>query len=323
MNLIPDWQCDGVILVLPTVFMEYYDENLTELELFYADFLQQIAKYDWVTCLVPDMTHAKRMMHLTNLSEEIFLISETEDIWVRDFAPIQTKFSYLKLKFNPTYESKVNNQYIDRSFLESLIELQLNDLEFIDLYLEGGNFIHNGNGTAIITDKVYRQNKFKTPPEIEFLIKDKLAVERLIIVSTEPGDRTGHIDGMMRWIDGERLLINDYQNVYPNSKFYQQLKICLEHQLPDVELIILPYTPTAKKYKGWYSAAGNYINYLRTKNRVYIPVFGNSIESEIKQIYRQLFQQQVSFISSEAIAKYGGLLNCISWNYRQLTTNNL
>ena len=323
MNLIPDWQCDRIILILPTVFMEYYDEDLKELELFYADFLQEIAKYDRVICLVSDRTNAKKMMQLTNLSENYFFIAYLEDIWVRDFAPIQSDTSYLKLKFNPSYESKTNNKFIDRSFLDFLKELQLNNLEFVDLYLEGGNFIHNGNGTAIITDKIYRQNKLKTPQEIELLIKDKLSIENLVIVPTEPWDRTGHIDGMMRWIDNKRLLINDYQSIYPNTKFYKKLNSCLDRQLPDVKKIILPYVPTSTQHKGWYSAAGNYINYLRTKNRVYIPVFGNAIEPKMKQIYQQIFNNKISFISSNVLAKYGGLLNCISWNYnQQLTINN-
>ncbi|MDJ0533139.1 MAG: agmatine deiminase family protein [Xenococcaceae cyanobacterium MO_207.B15] len=315
MNLIPDWQCPRVILVLPTVFMKYYDEHLKELELFYADFLREIARYDRVICLVSDRANAEKMMQLTNLSNDFFPIAYIEDIWVRDFAPIQSVTSYLKFKFNPSYESKTNNKFIERSFLDFLDTLQINNLEFVDLYLEGGNFIHNGNGTAIITDKIYRQNKLKTPQEIEFLIKDKLSIEHLVIVPTEPGDRTGHIDGMMRWIDSDRLLINDYQSIYPNTKFYTKLNSCLDLQLPDVEKIILPYVPTSTKHKGWYSAVGNYINYLRTQNQVYIPIFGNSIEPEIKRIYKQIFNNQVSFIPSNAIAKYGGLLNCISWNY--------
>ena len=297
--------------------MEYYDKNLKELELFYADFLRKIAQYDRVICLVPDRTHAQKMRQLTNLSEDFFSIAYVEDIWVRDFAPIQSKNNYLKFKFNPAYDSQTNNKFIDYSFLDFLGTLQLDNLEFINLCLEGGNFIHNGSGTAIITDKIYRQNKLKTPQEIEFLIKHKFSIEHLVIVPTEPWERTGHIDGMMRWIDSERLLINDYQSIYPHTQFYKKLNSCLDRQLPDVEKIILPYVPTATKHQGWYSAAGNYINYLRTKNRAYIPIFGEAIETEIKQIYQQLFNKKVSFISSNAIAKYGGLLNCISWNYNQ------
>lgn len=312
MNLIPDWQCDRVVLILPTAFMEYYDEHLAELELFYANFVKEIAVSDRVICLVPDCTHAEKMIDLTGLGEDFFPISHVEDIWVRDFAPIQSASNYFKLKFNPAYDSQVDNEYIDRSFLYFLNRLQLDNLEQLDLCLEGGNFIHNGKGTAIITDKIYRQNKHITAREIEHLIKDKLAIERLVIVPTEPGDRTGHIDGMMRWIDEKQLLINDYQSVYPNSKFCHQLKDSLERQLPGIEKKSLPYLPSSKKDRGWYSASGNYINYLRTKNRVYISLFGNSVESEIKQIYQQVFKQKISFVESKEIARYGGLLNCIS-----------
>ena len=317
MNLIPDWQCDRVVLVLPTRFMEYYDEHLSQLELFYADFMAEIARYDSVICLVPDRDRAKKMMQLTNLGSDFFPIAEVEDIWVRDFALIQSVNSYWKFKFNPSYESKTNNKYISSSFIKFVQQLEIDNLNSIDLCLEGGNLIHNGKGIAIATDKIYRQNQDKTPDEIAALFEGKLGIKRLVVVPTEPGDRTGHIDGMMRWIDERRLLINDYCAIYPHSKFVKKLKDCLALQLPDIELVILPYLPETEKYKGWYSAVGNYINYLRTKNRVYVPVFVNDLEPKIKQIYQQNFDRECSFIISNSIAQYGGLLNCITWNYKK------
>ncbi len=316
LNLIPDWECDRVLLILPTPFMEYYERDLTELQLFYADLLEEIAKYDRVICIVSDRSHADKMMQLTNLSEDVFPIAYVKDIWVRDFAPIQSKSNYLKLKYNPTYDSQIDNEDIERSFLGFFKDFEINNLELIDLCLEGGNFIHNGKGTAIITDKIYQQNQQKNARQIEDLIKNKLAIEKLVIVPTEPDEPTGHIDGMMRWLDSERLLINNYQNLYPNTNFYEELNSCLARQLPDVARVILPYLPVDKKYEDWESAEGNYINYLRTKNRVYVPVFNNSLEPEIKQIYKQIFNNKVSFIDSNAVAKYGGLLNCLSWNYK-------
>lgn len=317
MNLIPDWQCDRVVLVLPTRFMEYYDEHLSQLELFYADFMTEIARYDSVICLVPDRDRAKKMMQLTNLGSNFFPIAKVEDIWVRDFALIQSVNSYWKFKFNPSYESKTNNEYISSSFIKFVQQLEIDNLNSIDLCLEGGNLIHNGKGIAITTNKIYRQNQDKTPDKIAALFKDKLGIKRLVVVPTEPGDRTGHIDGMMRWIDERRLLINDYCTIYPHSKFVKKLKNCLALQLPDIELVVLPYLPETEKHKGWYSAVGNYINYLRTKNRVYVPVFINDVEPRIRQIYQQNFARECSFIISNSVARYGGLLNCITWNYKK------
>lgn len=153
-NLIPDWDTDCVVLVLPTALMNYYNDYLVELELFYADFLQTIANYDTVIYIVPNKAYVEKMVRLTKLKPSIFCTAEVEDIWVRDFAPIQSEQCYLKFIFNPAYESKSNNDFIDKSFrklMSNQIRDSYADLMFIDLRLEGGNVTHNGARVVIVT----------------------------------------------------------------------------------------------------------------------------------------------------------------------------
>lgn len=320
-NLTPDWDTDCVVLVLPTALMNYYNDSLAELELFYADFLVEIAKHDTVICLVPNKGHVEKMVRLTRLDTSIFCIAEVEDIWVRDFAPIQSEQCYIKFIFNPAYESKLNNEFIDKSFINYFFANQIKDcfadMMFIDICLEGGNFIHNREGKVIVTEKIYSQNRNKTKDEIDRLLRDKLFIEKLVVVPTEPGDRTGHTDGMLRWIDANRIVINGYQADEPRrAKFLKKLNNCLDKYLPDVERITIPYFPSAEQTKGWFSAEGNYINFLRTRNRVYVPVYNTLEEAAIQEIYSQIFGEKVSFIEANVLAKYGGALNCITWNYK-------
>lgn len=320
-NLIPDWDTDGVILVLPSAFMNYYNEFLAELELFYADFLVEIAKHDWVTCIVPNQAYVEKMVRLTGLNEKKFDIALVEDIWVRDFAPIQSEQCYIKFVFNPTYESKSNNEFIDKSFMDYFCLSKVKDYDVdimhLDLRLEGGNFTHNGKGTAIVSEKLYSQNRNKSKEEIERLLRDKLFIEKLVVVPTEPGDRTGHIDGMLRWIDSNRIIINDYQPNEPRrAKFLNKLNDSLDKNLPEGERIKIPYSPSTNRSKGWFSAEGNYINFLRTRNRVYVPIYKLPDEETVKEIFTQIFGENVSFIEAGALSKYGGAFNCITWNYR-------
>lgn len=200
MNLIPDWKTDTVTLVLPNVWMEYYNEYLTELEKFYADFLIEIAKYDQVICLVPDKAHAEKMVKLTNLDISIFRIANVEDIWIRDFAPIQSEHGYIKFIYKPEYDDELDCKYIEESFINYFNKSiqQSANTSFTDLELEGENFVHNGKGTAIVTEKLYAQNPHKTKSEINQIIKEKTSIEKLVIVPTQPGDMTGHIDGMVQ-----------------------------------------------------------------------------------------------------------------------------
>jgi agmatine deiminase len=322
-NLIADWDTDGIILILPTASMNYYNEFLTELEFFYADFLKKIAQYDRVICLVPDRCHLEKMMRLTGLKETCFCEAVVEDIWIRDFAPIQSEQTYIKFIFNPAYESRFNNELFERSFMNYFLNSQLKDYCFdtmyIDLRLEGGNFTHNGKGTAIATEKLYSQNRHKTREEIHRLLKEKLFLEKLVIVPTEPNDRTGHIDGMIRWLDCDRIAIDNYQaNDARKSKFLQKLNSCLEQNLPDVEKIKVPYSPSIEQYRNWFSAKGNYINFLRTKHQVYVPIYHLPDEDRVKEFFIKLFGDRVSFIDARVLSKYGGAFNCITWTYKAL-----
>ena len=175
MKLIPDWQTNTVALVVPHEWMEYYNEHLTELEIFYASFLREIAKYDQVICLVSDQEHAEKMAKLTNLDPSIFCVADVEDIWIRDFAPIQSDQGYVKFIYQPEYGDQLDNKDIEESFINYFNKSIKNSVNtsFIDIKLEGGNFVHNGNGIAVVTEKLYAQNPHKNPEEINKLIKEK------------------------------------------------------------------------------------------------------------------------------------------------------
>ncbi len=318
MNLIPEWKTDTVTLVLPNVLMEYYNEYLTELDNFYANFLIEIAKYDRVICLVIDQAHADKMVKLTDLDPSIFKIADVEDIWIRDFAPIQSDRGFLKFIYQPEYDDQLDCEDIEDSFMNYFnksIDSSVNK-SFIDLKIDGGNFSHNGKGTAIVTEKLYSQNSHKTKEEIHQIIKAKTSIEKLVVVPIQPGDITGHIDGSIQWIDSHRILLNDYQTKdYGFASFAEKLDYCLEQQLPEVEKVKIPYYPSDKKYLGWFNEEGNYMNFLRTQNRVYAPIYKQPEDEAVQEIYTQIFGDHVSFIEAGAISRYGGILHCITWNY--------
>ena len=59
--------------------------------------------------------------------------------------------------------------------------------EHINLVIDGGNFIRHKN-KAIMTDKIFRENPSKTKSEIIETIKQKCALNELIIVPRQPYD---------------------------------------------------------------------------------------------------------------------------------------
>jgi agmatine deiminase len=310
--LIPDWRTDRVTLVLPTAQMYVYNCDLSELELFYADFVAELARHDNVTCLVGDGGQARKLERLSGVDPGVFRVAPIPDIWMRDFAPFASGRGAIKFRYAPAHSSKKLNRAIDAAMLEHLegeeIRVKVEDLSF-----EGGNLTHDGR-VGVATRKVYHRNPGRSRAEILETLRRALGLERLVIVPVEPGDRTGHVDGMLRFIDEGRLLINDYAGLEDAGTFGRRLLEVLDRELPDIERIPLPYRWSTARRDGWYDARGNYANFLRTRRRVYVPVYGAPEDAAALEVFEGLFPGNVSPVDARVVARYGGSLHCISWN---------
>ena len=52
---------------------------------------------------------------------------------------------------------------------------------------------------AILTDRIYQENRPLTPAAIRERLRRELEVGKLIIIPVEPGDVLGHADGVLRF----------------------------------------------------------------------------------------------------------------------------
>ena len=310
---VPDWETGRVALVLPTAAMYVYNENLAALELFYADFAREIARYDDVCCLVPDEASAEKMARLTGLEIDAFPPVPIPDIWIRDFAPIPTTGGYVKFRYDPPYAPKKVSRLVEAAFRHHLSSEGI-ALDDAGIRLDGGTIVHNGECVGVATSRVFSWNRGQPREELLERLRRALALERLVIVPSEPEDRTGHADGMLRWFDPNTLAVNDYGDTEVHGRFRERLAAALEEQLPGVEQIELPYPCPSERLRGWYGARGNYVNFLMTRNRVYAPVYGIEEDRRAREIFETVFPGRVSYVDASAISRYGGSLNCISWN---------
>ena len=105
---------------------------------------------------------------------------ETKDFWMRDFMPFLLDDGHLvSYDYDPDYlkDDKYNHL---RTKIQPL-------KEHINLVLDGGNFVRLG-GKAIMTDKIFKENPLKTKTEIVNIIKQKCALNELIIIPRQPYD---------------------------------------------------------------------------------------------------------------------------------------
>jgi agmatine deiminase len=310
-ELVPDWDTKRVLLVLPVAEMEAYDRFLPELEHFYADFVRELSRHEDVACLVPDAARTEKMMRLSGLGAEHFPHAWVPDIWIRDFAPICARGPFVRFDYEPPYVAKAINRQVSRAF-GALLGLRRIATRRVSLALEGGNFVHNGARVGVATRALVARNRGRAAAG---RLQHELGLERLVLVPEGPGDRSGHVDGMLRFASPELLVVNDYARLAGGREFQRRLDEVLDGRLPYALRVTLPYRWSSAVLDGWHDARGNYANFLQTAQRIYAPLYDVPEDREAEAVFECLFPGRVSYVYAAPIARYGGSLNCISWNY--------
>ena len=245
------------------------------------------------------------------LAGQLKIISEAKDIWCRDYMPIQLDMNrYVQFRYDPDYlrcDPQLRTQ-------NGFALLNLTNCIQSDLVIDGGNIVR-WNNTAIVTDKIYQENKGLSQRQLRAELKRTLEIDRLVIIPSEKGDKIGHSDGMVRFIDNQKVLVNDYSAVDPHLG--AKLASILKHA--GFEVIRFPYMPSneAGSDPEIASAVGVYINYLQVKKMIICPVFGLPEDDMAIKILKKHFPcQKIIPMLCRELAEEGGVLNCITWNIK-------
>ena len=250
---------------------------------------------------------------LDNEAIQYGFIDGTRDIWCRDYMPIQvSKDKFVQFTFFPDYY--LYPEWV--KFLtiqeEVVLDFQL-EVKKSNLILDGGNVVKNST-KVILTEKVFTDNRNYSRKRIEKELYSLLEVDSISFIPVLPHDETGHIDGMVRLLDDNRVLTNDFssQSKTWRSKFDKALDRIGR------EVVEIPYVEPENE-KNSYSARGCYINFMQVGSTIIIPTFGLEKDEMVLEQFQKLFApNKVLTIPASEIAIDGGVLNCISWNLHKV-----
>ena len=223
---------------------------------------------------------------------------ETKDIWMRDFMPILLDDGRLvSYDYDPDYLKDEKYSYLRTNIQPSK--------EHINLVLDGGNFVRFGD-RAIMTDKIFRENPSKTKAEIIETIKQKCALNELIIIPKQPYDMLGHSDAMVRWIDENSVLVNDFSN--ESKSFNDRLIKALKKSGLDVKFMKYKEGFFTKK-RDW----GAYLNFIKIKDILIVPIYGiDDDDVALEQIKKFYSSCRVETMNLSEIIELGGAIHCIT-----------
>jgi agmatine/peptidylarginine deiminase len=239
----------------------------------------------------------------------IQIIPGTADLWCRDYMPVQVGHdSFCQFRYAPDYL---------RGFEYLVTHPEKCRLSFMKYYqqepivLDGGNVVAS-KSKVILTDKIYKENPTITRPGLRQRL-EKIFQAECIIIPKEPYEKTGHADGVVRFVAEDRVLVNDYAAIDPG--YGLSLRKALEKSGLTVETI-----PLLQERRGegeFQSAVGVYINYLRVGDLVLVPAYDRPEDDLALGCVRcALPDSTVRQVPCRTLAEKGGVLNCISWTMK-------
>ena len=230
------------------------------------------------------------------------LLDGTKDVWVRDFMPVRTRSGrMLSFRYEPSYLAGAPELRTD---FRRDMALQLTpDLIYSAINLDGGNVVLSpSGGRALVSDRIFAENPDCERKKLVQKLSALLEAEVLIIPSLR-SDMTGHADGMARFLDDHTVVSN--RPLSPRG-FEKTVYAALRYHGLDV--LDFPFFSAPG-----HSAAGCYLNYLETKQAVFLPVFGSTRDTEAVAAAKHVFSRPVVPVMVPSIAADGGGLHCISW----------
>jgi len=251
-----------------------------------------------------------------------------KNIWCRDYMPVRNcKGHLIKFDYSPSYLMASKSGIKSRpqtNVLKSQIDDNVTDSNII---IDGGSVEIYGE-SVIVSDRIFRDNFKKWDNDEKGLLKqlkEDLEALKVIVVPQHPYDFTGHVDGMVRFINENNVLINDLSDEFNKAAFdknkyrkklieqwYYSFKMALFDAGLEWKELTSNFFPKDVKI-GPSDAYGIYLNFLHLEEIILAPGFGIDEDETARKLLQKTFNKKVVTIQARELARKGGIVNCVTW----------
>lgn len=254
----------------------------------------------------------ERFRHvLKTCNLDVGLLPYTKDVWAVDYMPIQVAADhFISFLYRPSYLVKYKKYQQALPDVDAICaQIGIRPVKS-GIILDGGNVIRAAD-KVILTDRVFKDNPGYERRQLLKELYELLQADHIYLVPEQLHDFTGHADGMVRFLNDDTVLINDYR--HEPEAFCRAFEIAIHNT--GLDYVKIPYSPY---HNDRYSQAnGYYINYLQMMGTVIVPTFGiKEDDAAVRQLELLFSGQKIAVVESNDLATDGGVLNCITWNIK-------
>lgn len=317
---------------------DIWRNNAVEIQNYIIKLIKCISNFEHVYLIYHPC--CKSIVSTINLPNVSLIEMKYNDIWARDISPT---FVYndgiincINWSFN-AWGGKKEGAYSpwddDNDFPKQIAKYFDIPLINVNLTLEGGAIIPDGNGTIFTTRSVLlnrNRNPFKSKEYVETLLKKNLGVEKVIWIKQglATDETNGHVDNILSVIRPGELCVSwtdDKSN--PNYKRVHDIYNVISNEYNGIiHKIPLPSSQymTIEESSGIVSnpnsiprnagdlLPASYLNFYYVNGGVIMPSFNCKEDSEVLSIFQQLFpDRKVMQIYSREPLLGGGGIHCL------------
>lgn len=286
-------------------------ENIFNFHIRYA---KAILQQDDVIILASKEHYDK---YVSALGEHHVVQTDMQDIWMRDFTTLNAANPII-MRYTAEGQGGGRKGQIEADFVQDkfgqLLEAAGLSYTSTNLLNDGGNYVDDYAGQAVISRKFLRDNKLDEA-QGRRAVQGLTGVENIAFIEADEQGGLEHADGVVAFIDENTLVIN----AYPEDPSYSEsLKADLKRGLPQVTIyeLVTPYDGDTVYDPRFGSACGLYTNMLVTPHRIYLPQFGIPEDAQALDSLRRWTTKDVIPVLSDRICQMGGGVRCMSWQLR-------
>ena len=299
-----------ILLAAPILDDPYYASEADAIIGFHIAFARRIAAPDRVLILAGEDTAD---IYADALGPEHVRVAPMEDIWVRDFgimdAPGNVMTRYTAAGQGGGATGQGDADAVQETHAVLLEEAGVT-LIGSDLLNDGGNWVYDGAGHAVVSTKFLADNNM-SEDEARAALHLATGVSAIAFIEADEQGGLEHADGVVSFIDDGVLLVNAYDD---DPDYAWQLHADLKRGLPDVSVhtIVNAYDGSEIYDSRFGSACGLYTNALVTRHAVYLPQFGIAEDKQALEAVKALTDKKVIPVSSQGVCHMGGGVRCMS-----------
>lgn len=218
-----------------------------------------------------------------------FLEGPVDDVWMRDFGPsclVDTDARRAAIAVNP-YAPRAD-AYLKGNNEMALVFARTAGLPAyrLPLLVEGGNLVTDGRGLLLMSDSVLARNPELERSSLDTIVDRQLGCSRLVLIPQLPGEVTGHLDMVVRFLDEQTVVVAEAPSRFRWSRCFDAIAAQLaatRSSLGDpLRILRLPVVSTRSSRPEFWST----VNHIAVNGRIVMPFFDRETDQRAQSVLR-------------------------------------